>query len=209
MSPYITHWKPPKLHVRQNQFAAQLLLQLISLVGEWSALCGEYGTSQRSHKCWSQLGRAHHLSLPNGKSIRVWWRLLNRPACPVADRDGFCCCNNAAWLQLQLCCCSGRQIMPALKGSIDPSCFFLQMHKCFFQTKFSVFKKNPPLNHEWTLKSQLHDLWLNKFRMCLNLYFDFNTYQCRQNECFQLFRQILFTSSASACACTPFLSLCN
>lgn len=99
MSPYITHWKPPKLHVRQNQFAAQLLLQLISLVGEWSALCVEYGTSQRSRKCWSQLGRTRHLSLPNGKSIRVWWRLLNRPACPVADRDGFCCCNNAAWLQ--------------------------------------------------------------------------------------------------------------
>lgn len=179
------------MHVRKNQFAAQLLLQLISVVGVGggggvvSAAC-RVRASQRSPKCWSQLGRARRLSLPNGKSIRVWWRLLNRPACPVADRDGFCCCNNAAWLQLQLCCCSGRQIMLALKGSTDPSCFFHANAQMLFPIRF---QEKPTIN-PWTYAevSQLHDLWLKEFRMCLNLYLDFNTFQCRQNESFQSFQ---------------------
>lgn len=136
--------------------------------------------SQWSHKCWSQLGRARRLSLPNGKSIRVWWRLLNRPDCLVADRDGFCCCNNAVWLQIQVCCCLGRQIMRALKGSTDPSC-------CFHANAPMLF----PNMNRWKV-SQLRDLWLNESRMCLHLDFEFNTFQCTQNERFQLFRWILF-----------------
>ncbi len=79
-SHYITHWKWPEMHVRLNQLAPQPLVQLRPRVGVVSVVCSVVSAgSQRSSKCWNQLSCTCHLSLSNGKSIVVGWRVPARP----------------------------------------------------------------------------------------------------------------------------------
>lgn len=129
----------------------------------WSVAQRVWG-SQRSCMCWSQLGHARRLSLPNGKSIRVWWRLLNRPACPAADRDRFCCCKKRGFSSSYAAVHAVRSCK-VWKAPLIPPGIFLAQCKCKQQfPKFSasrtIDKKDDadeikPINGRWSLNNAI------------------------------------------------------
>lgn len=151
--------------------------------------------SQRNPKCWSQLGRACRLSLPNGKSSvsdggssagpSARWQIEMDFVVATIQRG---CISSYATVQVDGSCELWKDplILPAS---------FMQMPGYFFQTKFSVWKKNPPLKHERMpkfLNYMICDLMNLK---CASIFTLISTHpSVDKTRSSRLFRQILFIS---------------